>query len=350
MNVAAPRPMSGAPPVPKPSHHAAAPGAYRFVDYATQIYTAFVACLLLLFHNGNVPAWPWLVLGHMVLMCSIHAVIKTAAHPSTPKFLRFLRDYYPILLYTAFFCEAGRINRMFFSEYLDPVLIHWEQFLLGFQPSVAFMQKLPYLLVSEVFYAAYFSYYIMIAGVGLALLLRNKAHFLHFVSVVSFVFYMCYATYVFLPVIGPRVFRYHIPGFTLPESMRHLVPPEPYPEAITVGPFYQIMRWIYDVFEAPGSALPSSHVAIALTTVYFSFLYVRKIRFIHLAAAILLCLSTMYCGYHYLIDVVAGALTAIILVPTGNWLHLKFSEPPATPSGKQALTDVTEKTDSGRIT
>jgi membrane-associated phospholipid phosphatase len=251
-----------------------------------------------------------------------------AGRHSTSKTLGFLRHYYPILLYTAFFCEAGRINRMFFSDYLDPVVINWEQSLFGFQPGIAFMEKLPYLAVSEIFYASYFSYYIMIAGMGLTLLLRNKKQFFHYVSVVSFVFYVCYAAYIFLPVIGPRIFRYQIPDFTLPENLRHLIPPEPYPETVTVGPFYLIMRWIYDVFEAPGSALPSSHVAIALTTVYFSFLYVRKIRFIHLTVAILLCLSTMYCGYHYLVDVVAGMLTAVALVPLGNWLHFKFGEPP----------------------
>ena len=87
------------------------------------------------------------------------------------------------------------------------------------------------------------------------------------------------------------------------------------------------MKWVYRVFEAPGAALPSSHVAVALCTVYFSFHYLRPIRYAHLALACLLCLSTVYCRYHYVVDVLAGLLTAGTVVPLGNWLYFKFGAP-----------------------
>ena len=45
----------------------------------------------------------------------------------------------------------------------------------------------------------------------------------------------------------------------------------------------------------------------------------------HLVVVILLCLATIYCHYHYVVDVLAGALTAAMLVPLGNWLYRKFS-------------------------
>jgi membrane-associated phospholipid phosphatase len=84
------------------------------------------------------------------------------------------------------------------------------------------------------------------------------------------------------------------------------------------------MRWVYRVFEAPGAALPSSHVAVALCTVFFSFRYLRSIRYVHLAVALLLCLSTVYCRYHYAVDVLAGLVAAAVLIPIGNWLYFKF--------------------------
>jgi membrane-associated phospholipid phosphatase len=40
----------------------------------------------------------------------------------------------------------------------------------------------------------------------------------------------------------------------------------------------------------------------------------------------LLCLATVYCRYHYAVDVVAGGLTAAVLIPLGNRLYLRFSE------------------------
>jgi membrane-associated phospholipid phosphatase len=213
---------------------------------------------------------------------------------------------------------------MFITTYLDPMVIGWDQALFGCQPSMGFMQALPHVWVSELFYVAYFSYYIMIVGVGLALYLRNQAQFFHYISVVSFVFYCCYAIYIFVPVIGPRLFMRGVDGYALPEEVWSLSPVHEYPAAVQTGPFYHIMAWIYEVFEAPGAALPSSHVAIALCTVYFSFRYLPKIRLVHLVMALLLCASTVYCRYHYVVDVVAGMLTAAVLLPVANRLYWRF--------------------------
>ena len=80
------------------------------------------------------------------------------------------------------------------------------------------------------------------------------------------------------------------------------------------------MALIYDIFEAPGAALPSSHVAASICTLWFSFRYRLRIRHVHLVTVVLLCLSTIYCRYHYVIDVIAGLLTVAVLVPLGNWL------------------------------
>jgi membrane-associated phospholipid phosphatase len=69
-------------------------------------------------------------------------------------------------------------------------------------------------------------------------------------------------------------------------------------------------------------------VAVALCTVYFSFRYLRPIRYVHLAVACMLCLSTIYCRYHYVVDVLAGLLTVAVVVPLGNWLYFKFPGAP----------------------
>jgi hypothetical protein len=104
----------------------------------------------------------------------------------------------------------------------------------------------------------------MISGVGLALLIRDKQAFFHYVSVVSFLFYCCYLTYIIIPVIGPRVFFYEVNGYRLPEAFMRLAGGSVYPEAVKSGLFYNILTWIYHHFEAPGAAMPSSHVAEAL--------------------------------------------------------------------------------------
>jgi len=296
---------------------------YTFVDFATQGYLALVAVLVLFLHGGTVPLWPWLVSAHVACMALVHLLIQGHARFSTNRILDFLRHYYPILLYTGFYRETGLLNQMTTTGYLDPFIIRLEERIFGAQPSLFFVQSLPFRSVGEILYASYFSYYLMIAGVGLALLIRDRRQFFHFVSVVSFVFYVCYLIYIFTPVMGPRAFERPIDGYELPARFR----PEgglEIPAAVQAGLFFRIMVWIYATFEAPGAAFPSSHVAVALTTVYFSFRYLRRIRHFHLALALLLCLSTVYGRYHYAVDVVAGVATAFILVPVGNWLYGRY--------------------------
>jgi membrane-associated phospholipid phosphatase len=85
------------------------------------------------------------------------------------------------------------------------------------------------------------------------------------------------------------------------------------------------MAVIYRNFESGGGAFPSSHVAVAICTLYFSCRHLPRIRHIHLVAVIAMCLATVYCRYHYAVDVAAGAVTAAILIPLGELLYRRRS-------------------------
>jgi membrane-associated phospholipid phosphatase len=296
---------------------------YTFIDYATQGYMALVALIILVLHGNAVPGWGWLFGAHLLCLALIHGLIHASAARPANRILDFLRHFYPVLLYTGFYRETGSLNQMLYTGYLDPVFFRIDEHLFGFAPSFGFMATYPHRAVSELFYIAYFSYYLMISGVGLALYLRKRTAFYHYISVVSFVFYVCYIIYIFLPVVGPRIFYRDLVDFDPPKDLMMEVVPE-FPATVKSGVFFKIMAQIYDHFESPGAAFPSSHVAIALVTVYFSFLYLRRIRYAHLILAILLCLATIYCRYHYAIDVVAGALTTALFLPLGNWLYRKY--------------------------
>jgi membrane-associated phospholipid phosphatase len=296
---------------------------YTFVDYATQGYLALVGLIILCLHGHTVPHWPLLLAAHGVGIGLVHALIQFHAAYPRNRALDFFRHFYPVLLYAGLYRETAALNHGLVSGFLDPFFIRLEGRIFGLQPSLAFMDRLPCVGVSELFYAAYFSYYLMIAGVGVALFVRNRRHFFHYVSVISFAFYVCYLVFIFMPVVGPPIFFEEISGYRLPADVQPAVPPT-FPEAITAGLFYRIMALIYRMFEGPGAAFPSSHVVIAIATVFFSFRYLRPIRWPHFAVAILLCLATVYCRYHYVVDVVAGVLTAAVLIPLGNWLYFKF--------------------------
>jgi len=300
-------------------------GSYTFVDRATQYYLALVGILVLCLHGRTVPFWPLYVSAHAAGIGLVHGLVRGHASHPQGRILAFLRYFYPLLLLGPFYWETGKLNHLIFSGFLDPQFIRLDGRLFGTQPSLIFMERLPYPAVSEVFYAAYFSYYLMIAGVALALFLRSRAQFSHYVAVTAFIFYICYLVYIFVPVAGPLILYRDIDGTSLPAEIRALAAPA-FPAAIQAGPLFRLMAVVYYPFEAPGASFPSSHVAVAIVTVYFSFRYLRPIRWPHFAAMILLCAATVYCRYHYLVDVVAGGLTAAALIPLGNRLYFKDRE------------------------
>ena len=300
---------------------------YRLVDWATQGYMFLVAFLILLFHNDTVPHPYLLITAHFVVIGCVHLLILFGERYPENKILHFLRSYYPILLYTGFYRETGLLNRMFLTHFVDDWLIHLEEKIFGFQPAVLFMEKFPQRWIAEILYASYFSYYLMIAGIGLALYLRDHKAFTHFLTTVSILFYLCYLTYIILPVGGPRIFWVHYPELAS-NSTNYLAvgAAHPFPPSVQKAIFYKIMLFIYDHFEAAGAAFPSSHVAVAWCTVWFSFRYLRKIRWFHAFIALLLSISTVYGRYHYVLDVIGGVLTALILVPLIDRLYRAWEQ------------------------
>lgn len=302
---------------------------YRFIDFATQTYLAFTGLLALWGAVSGRPIWLGVALGHAGVILAVHLlVVAHGVGRARGTVLNFLRHLYPVLLYTAVYHETGHLTQLFTTGYYDPVLIRWEERWFGGQPSLDWMVRWPSPLLGEVMYLAYFSFYLMIVGVAVALYVQDLRRFDHYVSVLSFVFYGCYAFYVFVPVVGPRLFFGEFNGYRLPaEVMPAEVPPVP--EAIQGGAFFQIMAVIYRYLQTPGAAFPSSHVAVAWCTVWFSFRYLRKIRWVHAVMAFLLSLSTIYCRYHYAVDVFAGVATAALLVSLGNYWHRRFAREPA---------------------
>ncbi len=296
--------------------------SYRFVDYATQTYLFLVGALILFFHNESVPNFQLLLLAHGAGILVIHAFIVGSARLPGNRVFSFSRHFYPLLLYAFLYRESEQLNLMFVDRYLDPAFLALEEKIFGFQPAVVFMSAFPHPLVSEFFYMSYFSYYVMIAGVGLALYFRSREPFWHYVAILSFVFYVCFLAFIFLPVAGPPAFYMEIPRFV----DQHRLPyyPLEFPPGATSGPFFGLMAIIYRIFESGGAAFPSSHVAAALCTLFFSWKYLPRVRHLILAATVALSFATVYCRYHYAVDVFAGGATAAVLIPVGEWLYRRY--------------------------
>jgi membrane-associated phospholipid phosphatase len=266
----------------------------NIVDKSTFVYHLLVAVIILLF-LGKIETWYYEILMNIGIMALILLIIPLVKNSSN-SFFQFLRYFYPIILFTFTYEQTGRLNKILFNALLDPIFQNLDHLMFGLQPAISLAQWFPQTWVVEYMHFSYFTYYFIIPSMGLILFysIRDKTPFLDYMFSLCNTFYFCYLIYIFLPVLGARLFDMNeFPNGRL---------------------FTRIMKMIYDNFEIEGAAFPSSHIAVALVVLYYAFKYIPKTTWIYAPIIISLMVSTVYCRYHYVIDVFGGILTAIILM------------------------------------
>lgn len=70
-------------------------------------------------------------------------------------------------------------------------------------------------------------------------------------------------------------------------------------------------------------AFPSGHVGISLLILILIYRYNKKFFWLLLFPVLMLILSTVYCRYHYFVDVLGGILLTIVTLVLGN-LYYNF--------------------------
>ena len=230
-------------------------------------------------------------------------------------FVRFIRFWYPITLLGFFFDAATQIDRVLFTEYLDPIFQYWDYLIFGYQPVVEWGLKWNSFVIQEFFHFNYFAYYLMIFGVPLYVYLhKGKAEFVRVLFNVLFVFFTCYVVFVFLPVAGGRIMEnYYLSGVYYKGYTSYVASVRELTETYRHGLFTHIMVYIYRSSTHFGGAFPSSHVAVSLTIALLSFRYFKLLAWVLVLMTFFLAISTVFCHYHYFVDAVAGVLYGIVM-------------------------------------
>ncbi len=215
--------------------------------------------------------------------------------------------------------DTYEINRMFPN--LDHIFAGWEQDLFGCQPALFFAKALPWAVVSELMSMGYFMYYPMIALVSFYYFFCRyyEAERAAFVMLTSFFIY--YLIYIYVPVAGPT---FYFDAVGISEITKGIFPalgdyfnthtnclPTP---GYTDGIFYQLVEDAKNAGERPTAAFPSSHVGVS--TICMLLVWHagnRKMLYVMLPFYIFLCLATVYIQAHYLIDAIAGLISAVII-------------------------------------
>ena len=243
--------------------------------------------------------------GLMALGVSIVAILRPR-QPRLPAPIRVVLDFYPTVFVPVLYETLGDLIAAARGPARDDLLIAADRALFGVDVTV-WMQRFVRPGLSAFFYVAYTTYYFLALGLGVVLCLRDKSVLRRYIFTLTFVYFVSYAGYFALPALGPRTAL----------ADEHTVPLETTAVSRAIaGTLDELEQTKFDVF-------PSGHTMIALTVMLVSFRRARDFFWWTLPIAVCLVISTVYCRYHYVVDVIAGAIFTVIAVPLGDWIYDK---------------------------
>jgi membrane-associated phospholipid phosphatase len=277
---------------------------FRPVDLFTIAYFG-TTLPLLLFRLDHPEAWVLAGL-HVAGIAALIAFRRTERFRGTRLELWF--DFYPLPLFAFFYSEVEILNRLLHGgRMFDPWIQAIEERIFHCQPSRDLARRWPNL------HLGYFSYYLL--ATTLAFTLRFHRSFVAYqraIACVALSFYISFLFFIAMPVAGPYY------SFTPPDvnQVGYLLP--------------RLVRWLLNRGSSVGAAFPSSHVAVSVTVWIMAMRYHSKLSVIYAFLVPALTVGTIYGGYHYATDVIAGLLLAVLVGTLGHrWVASLI--PDATP-------------------
>jgi membrane-associated phospholipid phosphatase len=252
-------------------------------------------------------------------------------NPMRSRVAHFFRLFYVQALYTLYFTQCIWLSQLFFNgRSLDPQFAWLEQALFGSQPALVVSGRIgggP--LLNEAVFFAYFYFYAMVAtGPWLLYLRLRYEEALRTLFIITLSFFVLYTWYAFFPVQGPKYF--------FPEL--HALWYRNFEGFI----FTRLMKAFFATMNLAGAAVPSSHVAMALVAMQLNWRNNRPLFWAYLPLVALLVFSTVYLYAHYVVDIILGAATGVVLslfIPkaqgtlsraaagVGDWLRSRLGFP-----------------------
>jgi membrane-associated phospholipid phosphatase len=219
----------------------------------------------------------------------------------------------PLGLCALFYYQTGLINRVVVPQFMDGFFMNLDVRLFGKFPGFFLHGNHGNAFLDEFFHFFYFSYYLIIPLTGTLLYCKDGKLFESFVFQLSSLFYVCFVIYLFLPVEGPIALR---------NEYDH-----------QAGLFRTLVDFIYAKGENPGAAFPSSHVAATFLIAWWGSRHFPRMKIFYWLTCLFLSIATVYCMFHYAVDVIGGLLLGLFAILMFNWVGRKrYAE--KTPRGK----------------
>jgi len=209
---------------------------------------------------------------------------------------RFLRDILPFSYCLAIYTNLHDTVHFANPNDIHDSLIAIDQWLFGVQPCV-WAQRFINPILTEIFSFCYMIFFLFAPIVALVLYLKKmRVEFRETLVTVILCFYCGYILYVLFPAAPPRL------------TLKHL-----FYVKFDGSPIHDVETLMFSVLPSESRcAFPSLHAAVTLLSLMFAWKYTRTTFWIILPFCIGLFLSTVYLRHHYVVDLLAGWVLAVL--------------------------------------
>ncbi len=267
---------------------------------ALNIFFLMLLTIIVAASNGKVGPAPQLILLYsgLILLQALLILFKDRG-----RFMHWVYQLiFPTISILAIFDSLGYIVHSINPDDIDPLLIELDLLLFGGHPTVM-LEGIMHPLLTDALQIAYMSYYFMPFILAVALLSQKRQEqFDYALFMIMLCFYLSYAGYMLFPAVGPR--------FTL----THLQTSELLGYALT-APLQDFLNRLEGIKR---DAFPSGHTGIALVLMALSYRFEKRLFRLFLPFTSALIFSTVYLRYHYVVDVFAGVILAVLTLFLGG--------------------------------
>lgn len=282
-------------------------------DKVAIAYLLLMALLITIF-SYRINWWVFLLLGHalaietVLLIAGWKMANTSSSVPSVSAALaRFVRGWYPVALIPLTYKELSYLIPLIHPRDFDAALAALDRRFFGVDPTV-WLERFTWPALSEILQLTYSTYYLLPIILGVVLWRSERFETFHFwVFVVVLGFYLSYLGYIAVPAIGPRFLPEIVQAQTMPLT--------------GVWLFHPVRAMLDRAEGITRDCFPSGHTELTLLVLYYAQRFHRKTFWCLLPIGTGIIVSTVYLRYHYVVDVVAGALLTAAIVVTAKPLY-----------------------------
>jgi membrane-associated phospholipid phosphatase len=306
----------------------------RFIDHLTPV-DMFVIAYGFFFIALALVASPWVdenvVIGNSAVGMLIAVGLVGVRAISDRKGANVAHAFYIAPLIPLFFKTSEYLSYPLHGRDYDEIFIMIDRLMFGVDPTIWLYQNIPVVpYFIEYLQICYSLFYLFPVLLGVELyrrrIRRDPNHYFHdealdeleqlrFISIYGFC--LSYLGYIMLPTVGPRFFLHDF--WSITTELPGLLFTEPFRMMTNSGE--NIQPWMtHDQAHAvvTRDAFPSGHTMMTLTTMILAFKFKARSKWALLIMGSSLIFATVYLRYHYVADLIGGALFAMFALYTAE--------------------------------